>query len=120
MAISPASVASPRQLYQGQPGTGASTLYTAPALSANVTSPSATAYVTEIIICNTTASAATITIGINGVAASNQLIGAITINANDTKVISGIRTLMPAGSTLQALQGTASAITLTISGVEVQ
>lgn len=95
-------------------------IYQAPASSGNVTSPSSTAYITEIVIANTLASAATITLGIGGVAAANQIIPAVSVAANDSKIISGIKTMMPAGSTLQALQGTSGAITLTISGVEVQ
>lgn len=124
MSVSAAATASPRQLYQGQPGTSIGTLYTSPAVSANVTAPSATAYINEIIIANVTAAAATIRIHLvpNAGAASvtNALYYDISIPANDTKILSGLSTKMGAVSTIQALQGTASAITLTISGAEVQ
>lgn len=120
MAISPAAVASPRQFYQGQPGIGATTLYTAPALNTSVTAPSATAYITEIVICNTTASPANITVFVGGSTPSNALIYSLTINGYDSKVLSGLKTFIPAGHSISALQGTNSALTLTISGVEVQ
>ena len=120
MSLTAAAVASPRQLYQGQPGTTVGTLYTAPAASANVTSPSATAYITEIVIANTTASAATISLYIGGSAAANAILSGLSIAANDTKILTGLKTAIPAGATIQALQGTAAAITLTLSGVEVQ
>ena len=120
MAYLNSAIASPRRMYIGQPGTGGSTLYTAPAYDSNVTTPSATAVVKEIILCNTTGLAATITLGINGVAAANQFIGTLTIAANDFKVISSLDTMLSAADTIQGLQGTANAITVTISGVEVQ
>jgi hypothetical protein len=44
----------------------------------------------------------------------------VSVAANDTKIISGINTMIPAGGTLQASQGTAGALTVTVSGVEVQ
>lgn len=124
MSLTVTATASPRQLFQGQPTTGATTLYTAPAVSANVTGVSATAYINEIVIANVTGSAATLTLyivpnaGTAGVA--NAIMVAISIPANDTKILSGLSTKMGAGSTIQALQGTASALTLTISGTEVQ
>jgi len=109
-----------KKFYEGQPGTTATTLYTAPANTTNQPSPYATAIIKEILICNTTSSAATITIGINGTAAANQIVGTLSVAGNDTKILTGIDTCLSAGDTIQALQGTASAITLLISGVEVQ
>jgi len=109
-----------RQFYEGQPGTSATTLYTAPANNANVPAPYATAMIKEIIACNTTSSAATVIIGINGTAAANQIIGTTSIAGNDSKVLSELTTAVPAGGTIQALQGTSGAITLTISGIEIQ
>lgn len=120
MAWTTQAVASGRQFYQGQPGTAATTLYTAPAASSNVTSPSATAIIEEIILTNTTATAATVSIGINGTAAANLIVASLSIAGNDTKVLTGLRTALPAGATIQALQGTAGSITVTISGSEVQ
>lgn len=124
MALTPAAVASPQQLYQGQPGTTNATLFTAPANTANVTSPSATAYVTELVIANTTATAATITLylvpsgGTAGV--GNALMESFSVAPNNTQYLSDLKTFMPAGSTLQGLQGTAGAITVTASGAVVQ
>jgi|GEM_PF-2143474 hypothetical protein len=124
MAVLNTATASARQMYQGQPGTAATTLYTAPAVSSNVTSPSATAYITEIILTNTTATDAKITLGIvpNGssLGVGNEIMTAVTVPANSVQYFSGLKTYMNAQSFLSALQTTASAITLTISGVEVQ
>jgi len=108
------------QFYEGQPGTTATTLFTAPANNSNVPSPYATAMIKEIIACNTMSSAATVVIGINGTAAANQIVGTLSIAGNDSKVLSGLSTAVPGGGTIQALQGTSGAITLTISGIEIQ
>jgi hypothetical protein len=124
MAWTQQAQSSGRQFYQGQPGTTVSTLYTAPAASSNVTSPSATAYIKEIILANTTGAAATVTLylvpsgGTAGVA--NMIVPALSINANDAKVLAGLNTFIPAGATIQGVQGTSGAITVTISGMEVQ
>lgn len=115
-----AGAANIKKFYQGQPGTTGATVYTAPAQSTNQVAPYATSIVKSILICNTTASAATITVGINGVAAANQIIGTLSIPANDTLPMSMEDVFLSASDTIQALQGTAGAITLTISGVEVQ
>lgn len=137
MALTPAAIASPRQLYQGQPGTTVNTLYTAPALSANVTATlagtsassgsntgSATAYITEIDITNTGNSTATFSLylvpsgGTAGVA--NALLYNSSIAANDFRPIGPMKIDMPPGSTLQAVQSNAGIYTLTINGAEVQ
>jgi hypothetical protein len=124
MSVNNQAQASARQMYQGQPGTSATTLYTAPAANANVTSPSATAYITEIILTNTTATAATITLGIvpsaGSLGVANEIMTAVSIPANSVQYFSGLKTYMSAQSFLSALQGTSGAITVTISGVEVQ
>jgi hypothetical protein len=120
MSYTTSAIASPQRLYTGQPGTGATTLCVAPAVSVNVTGLSATTIVKEVMLCNTTALPATVTMGINGVAAADQIIGTLTIAANDTKIISFMNTMLSAGDTLQALQGTGSAITVTVSGVVIQ
>ena len=103
-----------------QPGTSGAVLYTAPTYDSNVTTPSATAVIKEILLCNTTGLTATVTLGINGVAAANQIIPTVSVAANDTKVISGLDTMLTQGDTINGMQGTANAITVTISGVEVQ
>lgn len=124
MSISPAAVASPQQLYQGQPGTAVSTLYTAPASSGNVPSPCATAQITELILANNTATAAAVTLYLvpNGgtAGAANAILAAVSVAANDTKYLSDLKTLFPPGASLQGLQATAAAITVTASGVTYQ
>jgi hypothetical protein len=109
-----------KRFYFGQPGTTTTTLYTAPSNTTANPSPGATAIVKEIVLANTTANAATVTIGINGTSAANQIIPAISVGANDTKILSGLNLMLNASDTLQGLQGTASAVTVVISGVEVQ
>jgi hypothetical protein len=101
----------PKRLYLGQPGTSATTLYTVPA--------NTTTILKSIVMTNTTGTAATVTIGINGTAAANQIVPAVSVGANDTKIVDGVNIILNTGDTLQALQGTASAITLVISGAEV-
>jgi hypothetical protein len=124
MAVLTSATASHRQMYQGQPGTTVSTLYTAPANNTNVTAPSSTAYIKEIIIANTTATAATITLHVvpsgGTVGLGTQTIPTVTIGGNDSKILTGLNTAIPPGGTIQGLQGTASAVTVTISGTEVQ
>lgn len=96
----------PTRVYgPAQPGTTATTLYTAPAGGA---------VLKEIVMANTTASNATITIGIGGTAAAQQIVPAMTVKAKET-VILALSTPLTNGETLQALQGTASAITTTVS-----
>ena len=109
----------PQAAAQASLGTTASTILTAPALSASQSTGDATAQLTEITLCNTTSSAATVILGLGGVAAANQLVNT-TIQANDTLVLSGLKTLLGAGQTVQGESGTASAITATISWGTVQ
>jgi hypothetical protein len=120
MAVLSGATASGRQMYQGQPTTTNSTLYTAPTNNANVTSPSATAYVKEIIICNTTATAASISIYVGGGGITNRIISEISVAGNDTKFLSGLNIMIPAGAIIAGYQDTAASLTVTISGVEVQ
>lgn len=103
-----------------QPTLTAQTLYTAPANTGNQTTGFATAIIKEIWLVNTTSAEATITIGINGVGAVNQIVPAQTIAPNTVVPLSQINKLLNAGDTIQALQGTLSAITIHIDGVEVQ
>lgn len=95
-----------------QPGTSNGTLYTVPA--------STTTIVRSIIACNTTASTAKISLAVNGsaVTAANCIWEEMEIPANGVADWSGFLVLA-AAETLQALQGTTNAITITISGVEV-
>lgn len=80
-----------------------------------------TAIVKDLVICNTTAGAATISISIvpSGGSASddNRILAAYSVAANDTKVIS-LSTTMTAGDFISIKEGTANAISVTGSGVE--
>lgn len=108
-----------KRIYFGQPGTSVSTLYTAPTNTTANPSPGATAIIKEIVIANTTGNVATVTLGINGASAANQIVPTLSVGANDSKVLSGLNTMLNSGDTLQGLQGTSGSITLTISGIEV-
>lgn len=92
-----------------QPGTTNSTLYTVSA---------GTVVVRNIHICNTTGTAATISLAINGSAATaaNRWLSSISVAPNGTYDWSGFLHLSTT-DTIQGLQGTASALTVTISGV---
>lgn len=100
-----------KSMYEGQPGTADTLLYTTIAAGGIVRS---------IHISNTTGTAATITLGLNAgaaLAAANQFLSALSIPANSTYDWSGFQVLN-ASATIRALQGTASALTVTIAGVE--
>lgn len=102
-----------QRLYTGQPGTADTLLYTVPG--------STTTGIRGIHIANTTASAATITLGLNSgaaLAAANHFLSAVSIPANSSYDWTGLQVL-EAGETIRALQGTSSALTVHISGVEV-
>lgn len=98
-------------IYEGQPGTTDTLLYTAPATAT---------VVRGIHIANTTANAVTVTLGMNAaaaLAAANHFLSAFTIGPNDTYDWSGFMVISASG-TIRGLQGTASALTVTVSGVE--
>lgn len=102
----------PNDLYQGQPGTTDTLLYTAPAAGVSA--------VRNIHVANTTGTAATITIGLNAggaLAAANHFMSAVSIPANGTYDWSGFK-IINASGTIRGLQGTASALTVSIDGVE--
>lgn len=94
-----------------QPGTGNTALYTAPATGAAMR---------HIRVCNTTGTAATITIALDGTSATaaNHWLSAYSVPANGTYDWTGFEAIGNTG-TITALQGTSSALTVTISGVEV-
>ena len=100
-----------KQMYQGRPGTTDTLLYTTVA---------AGGIVRAIHAANTTGASATLTIGLNtgaAIAAAEHFLSAVSIPANSTYDWSGFQVLN-ASETIRGLQGTASAITVTISGVE--
>jgi hypothetical protein len=100
-----------KSLYQGQPGTSVATAYTAPGAT--------DVKVTSLVLCNTTATLATVTLyvvpsgGTAGV--TNTVLAALSINPNSTTIID-TSIYMTTGDFLAALQGTSGAITATISG----
>lgn len=101
------------RLYEGQPGTTVATVYTVPAAT--------DVAVKTILLCNTTATAATVTLYLQplGVAAApgNTIISAQPIAGNATTVVDFPQGLMlTATDVLGGLQGTGGAITVVISG----
>ena len=102
-----------KKVYQGQPGTAEATLYT------NGTTKGA--IIKEVIIANTTATAATITLSIVTAAgaggATNRILAGKSVSPNDL-IILALNTAMGASDLITGLQGTLSALTVTISGIE--
>lgn len=92
-------------LFRGAAATSSTTLYTTPSATTTV--------VTDIVIANTSASAGTFTLNLDGVAIAS----AAPIVANDTIVI-GLKQALTA---TKIIAGLASAITINfhISGVEI-
>lgn len=92
-----------------QPGTTAATVYTAPA--------STTFTMKQIHATNGSSSSATLTVSIGADAAATRLLNAISVPANGTFTLD---VWIPVNATevVQMAQGTASALTVTMSGVE--
>jgi hypothetical protein len=103
------------RLYQGQPSTGEATLYTVPS--------STSVIVKQIVLCNTSASTASISLSIvpsGGTAGSaNRIVGGYTVPANATQTLD-MSQVMNTSDFISGLQGTASTVTVTISGVTIQ
>lgn len=91
-----------------QPGTSETTLYTVPA--------STTLILRNIIIANTTGSAATFKMSIGADAAGTRLFSDFSVAANDVLEWTGF-VVLAAAETLRAQQGTSGALTFTASGV---
>jgi hypothetical protein len=87
----------------------AATVYTVPA--------STTTVLRNIHVCNETGTAATLTMSIGTDGAGKRLFMGFSVAANDVLDWSGA-IIMNAAEVLQAFSGTASALTLTTSGVE--
>lgn len=87
----------------------AATVYTVPALTTTV--------VRNIHVCNETGTAATFTLALGTDGAGKRLYKAVSIPANDSLDV-GLSLVLGAAEILQAYSGTASALTLVISGVE--
>lgn len=100
-------------LYQGQPGASVATLYSVPG------SPPTDVKVSEILLCNTTDAAATITVhavppaGTPG--AANAILSALIVAPRGTVAVA-LNLFLTTGGVIAAAQGTATAITMTISG----
>jgi hypothetical protein len=100
-------------------------LYTAPAANANVTAPSATAYITELNVVNSYGSGVRLNLYIvpsgNTGQVENKFISTdLLIEAGDTYSIAGLKLAMPPGSSIYASKSYNALLALHISGVEVQ
>lgn len=104
----------PKRFYLGQPGTSNTTLATVPS--------NKTWIVKQIMLTNTTSSDATVTLYLvpsgSSASASNMIVPGITIYAKSVVTID-LSQVMTAGDFFVGIQGTANAITIVISGVEV-
>jgi hypothetical protein len=90
-------------------GNSASTVYTAP--------PATTTVIRDWIACNETGSAATLTISVGLDSAGRRLYKGVSVPANSTLQLTG-SVVLAAAEVVQAYSGTASALTLTASGIE--
>lgn len=103
MADTFARLAGPSQL-----GTSAATLYTTPANMQTI--------IREIIVCNTTGSAATVTMSIGTDAAAKRFMSAKSVPANDSYVFDCL-IVLAAAEIIQAFAGTTTALTVIMNGV---
>lgn len=94
-----------------QPGTSTGVLYTVPA--------SRRVVLKQVVLANTSAGAATVTLGIGGTAAADQIVPAVSIPANTVETLDCSQVL-EAAETIDGLQGTGAAITVTISAYVVE
>ncbi len=124
MAQPASSVATPTRIYQGQPGTAEGTIYTSPAYAGgSLYTAGSTTIVKRVVICNTTATAATLTMylvpsgGTAGV--TNMILNALSVAASTTQILDLEQEMNP-GDFLAALQSVAGALTVTISGATFQ
>ena len=102
----------PLIIYEGQPGTTDTLLYT--------NNTSFRTVVKNVHVCNTTGLAATITLGLNSggtLGTTTHFYSAFSVGANSIDDRNTWSVINISG-TIRALQGTASALTVTISGVE--
>lgn len=95
-----------KSLYKNKPGTSNGTLYLTPA--------STTTIVKSVVICNTTSDIATITLKAGG----QFFVNAYSVTANNTIILNDVG-ILEAGELLEGSQGTSSAISVWISGMEV-
>lgn len=111
----------PRRLYQGQPGTTEAALTLRP-FNASAVPANTKVIIKQILLTNTANAAATVSISLvlsGGTAgAANRIVPAVSVSANSIVAIDMSQVMEP-GDFLSAVQGTAGAITVTISGVVV-
>lgn len=96
-----------------------SLLYTSPPESANVTTPSATALVEEIVVAAPNGQAALV-LSMGNDSLGSMLIGGLIVPVNDVKWLTGLRTALPPNTSLYAKANPFGNLTLTISGSEVE
>src|SRR3990172_4979360 len=92
-----------------QPAGSAGTLFTV--------TTSHSYHVSSITVANTTAVAATITVSIGTDAAGTRILDAVEVPGHDVLMLNGYW-FMASAEIMQGWQGTASALTVTISGVD--
>jgi hypothetical protein len=89
------------------------------AAAAQYTVPGATqAIVRSIVLVNTSGSAVTVSLFVNGSAASNKILDSYTIAANTRVELNGIITLA-ATNTIQGVASTAAVVTMSVFGLEI-
>ena len=93
------------------------TALTTSAASALYTVPTGySAIIKQLVVTNTTGTAATFTFYIGAASAGNALFSGTSVAANDTVIIN-LSQVLTTGETLRALASTGSALNLTVSGV---
>lgn len=105
------AVTTPKTLYRGAAATSATTLYTVPA--------STTTVVTDITVCNTSASSQTFTLTLGSLTSGFNMFSAATIAANTTTVIDCKQVLTNANTDLIRGSASATSVNFHINGVEI-
>lgn len=101
----------PTQMYTGQPGTTDTLLYTVPG--------GTTSLIKQITLTNTDTVTRTVTLGLNSggaLAAANHLFSATPLVAKSVTVVD-VSQVLTTGQTVRALQESATAVVVRISGV---
>ena len=95
------------RIYKGVLSDGNATLYTVPA--------STKVIIKSVTMCNTTGTAATVTLKLAGV----ELFAEYEVKPNDTITIQPLDQIINAAEIIEAVSGTAAAIAVYISGKEI-
>lgn len=124
MAQPAPAVATGIRMYQGQPSGIEATVYTAPGYaSGSPYQAGPTALARRIIVCNATASAATLTLYLvptgSTAGGANMIMNAVSIAAEETQIFDLEQEMNP-GDFLALLSSAANTLTVTISGVTFQ